>query len=73
MQRNEVFSLCEVTLKDGTVLGPIMLEMTPYDIERIQKVADGFNMLALANQNESLLVPVADIKHIKMMRVTSKE
>lgn len=75
MERNcPVFSLTEVTLKDGTVLGPIMLELKPYEIDRIQEVvSNGYQVLTLANENESILFPAADIKHIKMMRVTSKE
>lgn len=75
MERNQaVFSLAEVTLKDGTVLGPIMLELKPYEIDRIQEVvSNGYQVITLANENESILFPTSDIKHIKMMRVTSKE
>ena len=69
-----VFSLFEVALKDGTVLGPIMLELTPYEIERVQTVVkEGYKMVTLANENESILFPAADIKYIKALRVTSKE
>lgn len=70
----QVFSLVEITLKDGTVLGPIMLELKPHDIEAMQDVIQqGYKVLTLTNENESILFPAADIKHIKMMRVTSKE
>lgn len=71
---NKVFSLFEVALKDGTVLGPIMLELKPYEIDRIQEVIkEGYKVLTLANDNESILFPAADIKYIKALRVTSKE
>ena len=75
MERNsQVFSLFEVALKDGTVLGPIMLELKPYDIDRIQEVIkEGYKIVTLANENESILFPAADIKYIKALRVTSKE
>jgi hypothetical protein len=69
-----VFSLVEVTLKDGTVLGPIMLELTPFDIDKIASVLhDKPSVVTFANENESILVPAKDIKYIKAMRVTSKE
>lgn len=71
--KSKVFSLFEVALKDGTVLG-IMLELKPYEIDRIQEVIkDGYKVLTLANDTESILFPAADIKYIKALRVTSKE
>lgn len=75
MERNsQVFSLTEITLKDGTVLGPIMLELKPRDIDMVAEVIrEGHKVVTLSNENESLLVPVADIKYIKALRVTSKE
>lgn len=70
----QVFSLVEITLKDGTVLGPIMLKLEPRDIDTVAEVVrQGHPMVALSNDTESLLIPVADIKYIKTLRVTSKE
>lgn len=69
-----VFSLVEVTLKDGTVLDPIMLELSPVDLNRIADVLrEGHKVVVLSNENASILVPANDIKCIKAMRVTSKE
>ena len=70
----EVFSLVEIILKDGSTLGPIMLELKPREMDMIAEVIrEGHKVVTLSNENESLVVPVADIKLIKALRVTSKE
>lgn len=71
---NRVFSLVEVTIKDGTVLGPIMIGMEPHELHNISEIMRaGHSVFTLANDNESILVPAADVKYIKALRVTSKE
>ena len=71
---NQVFSLVEIILKDGSTLGPIMLELKPAQIDMIaEAIREGHRVVTLSNDNESLLIPVADIKYIKAMRITSKE
>ena len=61
-EKQRVYSLVEVTIKDGTVLGPIMLELKPRDIEAIQDVIkQGYKVITLTNENESILFPADDI------------
>lgn len=70
----QVFSLVEVTLRDGTTLGPIMLEMRPKHIDMVSELMrEGHKTVVFSNDNESILVMADDIKHIKALRVTSKE
>ena len=71
---NQVFSLVEIILKDGSTLGPIMLELKPREMDMIAEVIrEGHKVVTLSNDNESLVIPVSDIKYIKAMRITSKE
>jgi hypothetical protein len=73
-ERQRVFSLVEVTLRDNTVLGPIMIAMEPHELNSISElIRSGSSVFTLANENESILVHGADVLHIKAMRVTSKE
>ena len=73
-EKQRVFSLVEVTIKDGTVLGPIMIGMEPHELHNISEIMRaGHSVFTLANENESILVPAADVKYIKALRVTSKE
>ena len=73
-EKHRVYSLVEITLKDGTVLGPIMLEMKPMHIDMVAElIREGHKVAVLSNDNEAILIPTADIKHIKALRVTSKE
>lgn len=70
----QVFSLVEIILKDGSTLGPIMLELKPHELNGVADVIrEGHKVVTMSNENESLLVPANDIKYIKAMRVTSKE
>lgn len=70
----EVFSLVEIILKDGSTLGPIMLELKPREMDMIAEVIrEGHKVVTMSNDNESLVIPVSDIKYIKAMRITSKE
>ena len=70
----QVFSLVEIILRDESTLGPIMLELKPAQIDMIaEAIREGHRVVTLSNDNESLLIPVADIKYIKAMRITSKE
>ena len=70
----EVFSLVEIILKDSSTLGPIMLELKPRELEMVAEgIREGHKVVTLSNDNESLVIPVSDIKYIKAMRITSKE
>ena len=71
---SQVFSLVEIILKYGSTLGPIMLELKPREMDMIAEVIrEGHKVVTLSNDNESLVIPVSDIKYIKAMRITSKE
>ena len=70
---NQVFSLVEIICKDGKTLGPIMLEMTPAQVHIMGRQMTDHPVLTLANDNEAILVMAHQVKHIKVMRVTSKE
>lgn len=68
-----VFSLVEVHCNDGTVLGPIMLEMAPQVVHEIGRELIERPVITLANDTEAILVMAHQVKHLKVLRVTSKE
>lgn len=72
-ESNRVFSLVEVFCKDGTTLGPIMLEMEPYAVHEIGRELIERPVVTLANESEAILVMAHQVKHLKVLRVTSKE